>query len=242
MQRHFALLLVVATAAGLLALLQPCADAGRSIAYLPEPMPMRPPADATQVSFVHPQGMRLRWHVSAPGQFDSEPLTCPARHNFAHGGIYPLKVDNIPGHAGLVVYPCLEIAPPLPSTDESIRTNAVPVSFFEDDFARVARGECVTKVVYLPAPNTAVEPLGRGLETVVIDPGAKGVETLVSSRLDAGCDPVVEADRRGTILAIVRISDDYRLWFQPPFMNLGTSATPPSRPANRERPAAGYRR
>jgi hypothetical protein len=33
------------------------------------------------------------------------------------------------------------------------------------------------------------------------------VETLVSTRLDPGIDPVVEADRRGSILAIIRIGN-----------------------------------
>jgi hypothetical protein len=32
-----------------------------------------------------------------------------------------------------------------------------------------------------------------------------GVETLVSTRLDPGVDPIAEADRRGTILAILRL-------------------------------------
>ena len=34
-----------------------------------------------------------------------------------------------------------------------------------------------------------------------------GVETLVSTRLDPGVDPIVEADRRGTIMAIIRIGN-----------------------------------
>ena len=33
------------------------------------------------------------------------------------------------------------------------------------------------------------------------------VETLVSTRLDPGIDPIVEADRRGSILAIVRLGN-----------------------------------
>ena len=38
-----------------------------------------------------------------------------------------------------------------------------------------------------------------------------GVETLVSTRLDPGVDPIAEADRRGSILAIVRIGNkDFR--------------------------------
>ena len=33
------------------------------------------------------------------------------------------------------------------------------------------------------------------------------METLVSTRLDPGVDPVVEADRRGAILAILRLGN-----------------------------------
>ena len=34
-----------------------------------------------------------------------------------------------------------------------------------------------------------------------------GVDTLVSTRLDPGVDPIVEADRRGAILAIMRLGN-----------------------------------
>jgi hypothetical protein len=34
-----------------------------------------------------------------------------------------------------------------------------------------------------------------------------GVETLVSTRLDPGIDPITEADRRGAILAIIRLGN-----------------------------------
>jgi hypothetical protein len=50
----------------------------------------------------------------------------------------------------------------------------------------------VTKVIYLPDPEFQELALA-------------GVETLVSTRLDPGVDPIAEADRRGSILAIVRM-------------------------------------
>ena len=55
-------------------------------------------------------------------------------------------------------------------------------------------GNFVTKVVYLP--DAEYQELA-----------VAGVETLVSTRLDPGCDPVVEADRRGSILSIIRIGN-----------------------------------
>ena len=55
-------------------------------------------------------------------------------------------------------------------------------------------GNFVTKVIYLPDPEFQELALA-------------GVETLVSTRLDPGVDPIVEADRRGAILAIVRLGN-----------------------------------
>ena len=52
----------------------------------------------------------------------------------------------------------------------------------------------MTKVIYLPDPEFQELALA-------------GVETLVSTRLDPGVDPIVEADRRGAILAIVRLGN-----------------------------------
>ena len=34
-----------------------------------------------------------------------------------------------------------------------------------------------------------------------------GVETIVSTRLDPGVDPVAEADRRGTIMVVLRLGN-----------------------------------
>jgi hypothetical protein len=52
----------------------------------------------------------------------------------------------------------------------------------------------VTKVIYLPDPEFQELALS-------------GVETLVSTRLDPGVDPIAEADRRGAILAILRVGN-----------------------------------
>ncbi len=50
----------------------------------------------------------------------------------------------------------------------------------------------MTKVIYLPDPK---------YQELAIS----GVETLVSTRLEPGVDPILEADKRGTILLIVRL-------------------------------------
>jgi len=108
------------------------------------------------------------------------------------GAIYRLKLSNIPGRAGTELYPTLEVAPAMPRTEAYLAHNSIPVQFTPEDFDQVISGNFVTKVLYLPDP--AFQELALA-----------GVETLVSTRLEPGVDPIVEADRRGAILAIVRL-------------------------------------
>jgi hypothetical protein len=150
--------------------------------------------EVSQVAFVGPEGMTTNWDVSAPGAFDSEQLVCPGRYNFPQGAIYRLKLSNIPGRPGVDLYPTLEVAPALPRTEAFLAHNAVPIQFTPEDFDQVMTGNFVTKVLYLPDPQFQ-------------ELAVAGVETLVSTRLDPGVDPIVEADRRGAILAIVRLGN-----------------------------------
>jgi len=152
------------------------------------------PNMTSQIAFVGPEGMSVTWDVSAPGAFDSEALTCPARYNFPQGAIYRLKMANIPGRPGVELYPTVEVGPVMPRTEAFLAHNAIPVQFTPEDFDQVLTGNFVTKVIYLPDPEFQELALA-------------GVETLVSTRLDPGVDPIVEADRRGAILAIVRLGN-----------------------------------
>jgi len=159
------------------------------------PVGTTPMSDSrSQVAFVGPEGMVVSWDVSAPGHFDSEPLICPGRYNFPQGAIYRLKLTNIPGRPGAELYPTLEIGPTMPRTAAFLGHNAIPVQFTEEDLDQVHSGNFVTKVIYLPDPEFQELALA-------------GIETLVSTRLDPGVDPIVEADRRGAILAVVRLGN-----------------------------------
>ena len=151
-------------------------------------------APSSQIGFIGPDGMQVRWDVTAAGGFDSEPLVTPGRYDFPQGAIYRLKVTDIPGHEGVELYPTLEVAPVAPRTDAFLAHNAVPFQLTEEDLDQVTSGNFVTKVVYLPDPDYQ-------------ELAVAGVETLVSTRLDPGVDPVVEADRRGSILAIIRLGN-----------------------------------
>jgi hypothetical protein len=153
--------------------------------------------DSSQVYFVDPPGMHIGWQTG--GGMGNEPriylpaqLTVPARYNFKQNFIYRLKLTDIPGRPGLVLYPTLEIAPSSPATDAYLSHNPIPAQFTEEDFDQITAGNFVTKVIYLPDPKYQELAIA-------------GVETLVSTRLEPGIDPILEADRRGTILMILRV-------------------------------------
>lgn len=170
--------------------------AGPGPGVLPFGPPMQGPAGGlgeTQVLFARPEGMQVRWDTGG-GTFDSVPLIVPGRFNFQQGGIYRLKLTNIPNREGVELYPTLEIGPSTPRTEAFLAHNALPVQFTPEDFDQVLSGNFVTKVIYLPDPE---------FQELAI----AGVETLVSTRLEPGVDPIVEADRRGAILGIIRLGN-----------------------------------
>jgi hypothetical protein len=92
------------------------------------------------------------------------------------------------------LYPTLEVVPGNHKTQAFLAHSAVPITFTEDDFEQVASGNYVVKVIYLPDPSFQ-------------DLATTGADELVSSRLEPGVDPVAEACRRGSILAIVRLGN-----------------------------------
>lgn len=162
--------------------------------------PMQPagmqlaPAPTVQVWFNKPDDMTVQWDVSAPGMYDSDPFVAPFRQNFMEGGVYRLRVSNLTGRTDKSFYPTLEIGPTSPRTAAYLAHAAIPIQFTEEDFEQASVGNFVTKVIYIPDPEFQELAL-------------PGVDTIVSTRLDPGVDPIVEADRRGAILAIVRLGN-----------------------------------
>lgn len=149
---------------------------------------------SVQVLFDKPQNMNVSWDVSGIGRYDSVPLIVPGRQNFQQGGIYRLKITNIEGRPGVELYPTLEIGKASPRTSAYLAHSAIPIQLNEEDFDQVSSANFVTKVIYVPDPEYQELALA-------------GVDTLVSTRLDPGVDPITEADRRGAILAIVRLGN-----------------------------------
>ena len=147
-----------------------------------------------QILFAKPTGMHVQWDVSGSRTFSDTPLVVPGRQNFRQAGIYQLKISHLEGRPGVELYPTIEIGPVTPRTEAYLAHNAIPIQFTEEDLDQVQAGNFVTKVIYLPDPEFQEMALA-------------GVETLVSTRLDPGVDPIIEADRRGSIMAIVRIGN-----------------------------------
>jgi hypothetical protein len=151
----------------------------------------------SQIYFLDPNGMQIGWQngkgPNGERTYLASQLTVPARYNFNQGFIYRLKITKIPGRANAALYPTIEVAPTTPATDAYLAHNAIPLQLTAEDFDQVIDGgNFVTKVIYLPDPKYQ-------------ELAVSGVETLVSTRLEPGIDPILEADKRGTILLILRL-------------------------------------
>jgi hypothetical protein len=167
-----------------------------AIGALPAYGPQIPVNMRTSVRFVGPEemlGYKITWF--GPNGWNDAPLIAPARYNFLQGGVYRLKISSVPNHLDKVYYPTLEVLPGSPKTMTYLAHSSVPITFTDEDFAQVNSGNFLVKVVYLPDPNN------QDLATIV------GPNELVSTRLEPGLDPIVEAQKRGTILLIVRMGN-----------------------------------
>jgi hypothetical protein len=151
----------------------------------------------TSIKFTGPAGMKITWQLPNGGFNDeASGLTAPKEYNFVQGQVYRLRLTQVlPNHPGKSFYPTLEIAPGNPKTVTFLAHSSVPLTFTNEDFDQAAAGNLVVKVIYLPDRDH------QDFATVA------GAEELVSTRLEPGADPVAEAQRRGSILAIVRLGN-----------------------------------
>jgi hypothetical protein len=154
-------------------------------------------AGRTSVKFTGPAGMKVTWQLPT-GDFNPEAsgLTARQEYNFLQGQVYRLRLTQVlPNHPGKSFYPTLEISPANPKTLTFLAHASVPLTFTNEDFDQAVAGNLVVKVIYLPDREN------QDFVTVA------GAEELVSTRLEPGADPVAEAQRRGTILLIVRLGN-----------------------------------
>ncbi len=138
-------------------------------------------------------GRYLTVVCGSSGAVESEALVAPGRFNVTPG-VLTLTLTDIPGEAGLELRATIDTRIPHPATRAYLEHNAVPIQLTEEDFSQAESGNNLVKVVYLPDPEFQ-------------ELAVAGVESLVTSRLGPGIDPVAEADRRGTILAVIRLGN-----------------------------------
>jgi hypothetical protein len=151
----------------------------------------------TSVRFTSPAGMKIAWFAPSPmslNGFTPTMVEVPGRYNFVQGGIYRLKLTQIPNRPMLELYPTLEVRPVCARTATFLAHSAVPVSFTEEDFEQVLAGNFVVKVIYLPDPQFQ-------------DLAVAGPDEVVSTRLEPGVDPILEAERRGAVLCVIRLGN-----------------------------------
>ncbi len=158
------------------------------------PGPQMPAAiQTTQIRFVGPDGMHIGWQA-APNAYAENQMVAPGSYNFRQGAMYRLKMTNIPGREDLALYPTLQVYPSQPNTEAYLTHVKVPLQITNEDLDQIESNNFVTKVIYLPD--------AKFQELAIAN-----VETLVSTRLDPGIDPVQEADKRGSIMAVLRIGN-----------------------------------
>ena len=156
-----------------------------------------PSNQRTSIRFTGPAGMKITWQLPN-GSFNDETsgLTAPKEYNFLQSQVYRLRLSQIlPNFPGRTFYPTLEISPVTPKTMTYLAHASVPVTFADEDFRQAADGNLVVKVIYLPDPAFQdFAALG-------------GADEIVSTRLEPGADPIAEAQKRGTILAVIRLGN-----------------------------------
>ena len=184
---------------------------------IPLPKAMIPPKDESnssvveareptiQMAFAVPEGAQVSLHEIRIGppvtpSESSTPtmLVMPVNRNAENSGIYRLKVVRHPRDTRGDVYPLLEIRQRSFPNAKDLPGQMVSVQFSAEDYERAFAGESVTNVVYLADPDFTKPPI----ECVA---SIAKIVTITSTALAVGIDPILEADRNGTILAIIRM-------------------------------------
>jgi hypothetical protein len=173
-----------------------------------------------QIKFTKPSGMQVYWYGIGPNgspMFSKDPLFVPGRYNFIQGAMYRLKITNIliGDQPILDLYPTLEVMPPSARTQEFLSHSSVPLAFTDDDFRQIEKSNYLVKVIYLPDPKYQ-------------DQATNVVDEIVSTTLDPGMDPVKEAQKRGSVLLVIRMGNvEQELSHTPPLNSGSSSASQP---------------
>jgi len=148
-------------------------------------------AQRSSLRFASPAGMKIAFQDPARGFVDSG-REAPVRYNFPQSNIYRVRLSAIPNRPGKSYYPTIEVYPSTMKTVTFLSHSTVPVGFTDEDFDQVNSGNLVVKVIYLPDPQFQ---------------DLAAAEEIVSTRLEAGVDPIMEATAAARFSPIVRIGN-----------------------------------
>lgn len=136
-----------------------------------------------------PEGLLVA--TVANGAFD-EPQGAPLRVGLLIGGVYRLRVTNIPLQPGFEVYPTIEVIDRLyPPVGQEFKF-PIPVDLSQEELEMALEGRFVTRVIYLEDPEAA-------------EPIARDADEQAYFEVQAGDDPLAVADTLGRPVAILRM-------------------------------------
>ncbi len=136
-----------------------------------------------------PEGAKVS--IASQGQFGPAQLT-PLRLGLLIAPVYRFRVSNIAAHEGLEVFPTIELIDRVYPPRGQERRFPIPIELDANDIELALDGKFVTRVVYLEDPDKAL-PVAEGrMDQHWYDAGP-------------GVNPLLEADRWGRPLAIVRM-------------------------------------
>lgn len=141
------------------------------------------------IQIIAPKGVAVSMAVD--GQF-SEPLSAPVEAGMLIGAVYRLKVSRIPLHAGMEVFPTIELVDrTYPPRGQELRF-PVPIELTQQDLELASQGSFVTRVIYIENPNGAIPHLSDAKHPNWFDAAPKD-------------DPFTVATTMGRPIAILRI-------------------------------------
>lgn len=132
------------------------------------------PAKA-KVAFSGPEGMIVQWDEKGDGRKpDSEPLVCPATHEYRRGRIYRMRLANLPGFKGLKANATLELVAPF--------SEPVPIGLSTSDAEMLLKDGSTSRVIYAT--------------------GQSEIHSIRGNSVTPTDDIIDQAESKGTVLAI----------------------------------------